>query len=85
MSGKLPEWNRLLVGKPAGYKTSAHLNDGKEIGKDLSGGFYDAGGEGSLEISKGIRKAIGKISKGISKSILVILDGPVMQEVRVSW
>lgn len=36
---------RLLVGKPGGYKTSAHLNDGKDIGKDLSGGFYDAGGE----------------------------------------
>jgi hypothetical protein len=45
MSGKLPEWNRLLVGKPGGYKTSAHLNDGKEIGKDLAGGFYDAGGK----------------------------------------
>lgn len=36
---------RLLIGKPGGYKTSAHLNDGKDIGKDLSGGFYDAGGE----------------------------------------
>lgn len=44
MSGKLPAWNRLLVGKPGGYKTSAHLNDGKDIEKDLSGGFYDAGG-----------------------------------------
>jgi hypothetical protein len=45
MSGKLPTWNRLLVGKPGGYKTSAHLNDGKDIGVDLSGGYYDAGGE----------------------------------------
>jgi len=45
MSGSLPSWNRLLVGQPGGYKSSAHLNDGKEIGKDLSGGFYDAGGK----------------------------------------
>jgi hypothetical protein len=40
--------NRLLVGKPGGYKTSAHLNDGKDIGKDLSGGFYDAGGKQTM-------------------------------------
>lgn len=46
MAGDLPAWNRLLAGKPGGYKKSAHLNDGKEIGADLSGGFYDAGGEG---------------------------------------
>jgi hypothetical protein len=49
MSGKLPTWNRLLAGKPGGYKTSAHLNDGKDIGVDLSGGYYDAGGEASTE------------------------------------
>ena len=45
MSGKLPAWNRLLAGKPGGWKISSHLKDGQTIGKDLSGGFYDAGGE----------------------------------------
>lgn len=44
MSGKLPGWNRLLAGKPGGYKKSAHLTDGSDIGADLSGGYYDAGG-----------------------------------------
>lgn len=43
MSGALPAWNRMLAGKPGGYKRSAHLKDGADIGKDLSGGFYDAG------------------------------------------
>jgi capsid protein len=45
MSGNLPRWNRLLASKPAGYKHSAHIKDGAEIGVDLSGGYYDAGGE----------------------------------------
>jgi hypothetical protein len=44
MSGSLPAWNRLLAGKPGGYKKNGHLNDGAPINKDLSGGFYDAGG-----------------------------------------
>lgn len=35
----------MLHGKPGGYKKSAHLNDGKDIGINLAGGFYDAGGE----------------------------------------
>jgi hypothetical protein len=43
MSGNLPSWNRLLYSK-GGWKKSAHLNDGSPIGKDLSGGYYDAGG-----------------------------------------
>ena len=43
MSGNLPAWNRLLYSK-GGWKKPAHLNDGSPIGKDLSGGFYDAGG-----------------------------------------
>lgn len=47
MSGNLPRWNRLLASKPGGYKKSAHLKDGSDIGKDLSGGFYDAGGVGT--------------------------------------
>jgi hypothetical protein len=34
----------MLHGKPGGYKKSAHLNDGKDIGINLAGGFYDAGG-----------------------------------------
>jgi hypothetical protein len=37
-------WNRMLHGKPGGYKKSAHLADGKDIGINLAGGFYDAGG-----------------------------------------
>jgi endoglucanase len=46
MSGKLPSWNRLLYSKPpAGYKKDAHLTDGSPIGKDLAGGYYDAGGK----------------------------------------
>lgn len=35
----------MLHGKPGGYKKSAHLQDGQDIGVDLAGGFYDAGGE----------------------------------------
>lgn len=48
-SGVLPSWNRLLYGTRGlygpGYKKNAHVNDGAVIGKDLSGGWYDAGGE----------------------------------------
>jgi len=49
-SGDLPSWNRLLYGTNAGvygtgYRKSAHRTDGADIGKDLSGGLYDAGGE----------------------------------------
>jgi hypothetical protein len=48
-SGQLPLWNRLLYGTSSeygtGYKKNAHLNDGADIQKDLSGGWYDAGGE----------------------------------------
>jgi hypothetical protein len=40
----LCSWNRMLHGKPGGYKKSAHLADGKDIGINLAGGFYDAGG-----------------------------------------
>ncbi|KAF8073058.1 celI [Scenedesmus sp. PABB004] len=43
MSGVLPAWNQLLYSKPGGWKKPAHLDDGKDIGKDLSGGYYDAG------------------------------------------
>lgn len=49
MSGKLPSWNRHIYSTgPKGYKKDAHLNDGSPIGKDLSGGFYDAGGAAVL-------------------------------------
>jgi endoglucanase len=43
-SGKLPSYNRVrrIVG---GWRDDAHTTDGQDIGKDLSGGFYDAGGE----------------------------------------
>jgi hypothetical protein len=49
-SGDLPSWNRLLYGTNAGvygtgYRKSAHRTDGADVGKDLSGGLYDAGGE----------------------------------------
>lgn len=44
MSGDLPAWNQLLYSKPGGWKKSAHLKDNWN-GKDLSGGYYDAGGE----------------------------------------
>eukprot|EP00878_Enallax_costatus_P032884 GHUV01036208.1.p2 GENE.GHUV01036208.1~~GHUV01036208.1.p2 ORF type:complete len:112 (+),score=19.33 GHUV01036208.1:663-998(+) len=47
-SGVLPGWNRLLYGTSGpygtGYKKNAHVDDGSVIGKDLSGGWYDAGG-----------------------------------------
>eukprot|EP00775_Hariotina_reticulata_P012172 gene12172-12310_t len=43
MSGNLPRWNRLLASKPGGYKHSAHLKDGADLGVDLAGGYYDAG------------------------------------------
>jgi hypothetical protein len=41
----------MLHGKPGGYKKSAHLNDGKDIGVDLAGGFYDAGGKHAKQCS----------------------------------
>lgn len=36
-SGKLPSWNRVQ------WRGDATVNDGKEAGVDLSGGWYDAG------------------------------------------
>lgn len=42
-SGSLPSWNRLLSTNAGGWKKSAHLNDGSSIGKNLAGGYYDAG------------------------------------------
>jgi endoglucanase len=44
MSGKLPDWNRVAA-KNGGWRRTAHLEDGKDYGYDLAGGFYDAGGE----------------------------------------
>lgn len=38
-SGKLPSTNRVP------WRNSSGLNDGSDIGKDLTGGYYDAGGE----------------------------------------
>jgi hypothetical protein len=52
MSGRLPDWNRLSR-KNGGWRSSAHLNDGDTIGKDLSGGYYDAGGEFAAPASAG--------------------------------
>lgn len=37
-SGKLPATNRVL------WRNDSALNDGSDIGLDLSGGYYDAGG-----------------------------------------
>jgi hypothetical protein len=50
-TGQLPGWNRLLYGTSSsefgtGWKKNAHLVDGADVQKDLSGGWYDAGGEG---------------------------------------
>jgi endoglucanase len=40
----LPSWNRLLYTRaaPGGWKKPGHLSDGGS-GRDLSGGYYDAG------------------------------------------
>lgn len=43
-SGKLPNWNRVRADKACGWRHDAHLDEGKAIGKDLVGGYYDAGG-----------------------------------------
>jgi endoglucanase len=37
-SGKLPSTNRVP------WRNDSALNDGKDVGLDLSGGYYDAGG-----------------------------------------
>ncbi|ELU41639.1 glycosyl hydrolase family 9 domain-containing protein [Rhizoctonia solani AG-1 IA] len=37
-SGKLPSSNRVS------WRNSSGLNDGSDIGKDLTGGYFDAGG-----------------------------------------
>ncbi|KAI8473823.1 MAG: Six-hairpin glycosidase-like protein [Monoraphidium minutum] len=42
-SGKLPEWNRVRADKKCGWRHDAHLDEGKSVGKDLVGGYYDAG------------------------------------------
>lgn len=36
-SGKLPEWNRVS------WRGDSRLTDGADVGKDLTGGWYDAG------------------------------------------
>lgn len=36
-SGKLPAWNRVK------WRGDSRLNDGADVGRDLSGGWYDAG------------------------------------------
>jgi hypothetical protein len=43
-SGALPAWNRVAKGRPGGWRGDAHVQDGSEAGKDLSGGWYDGGG-----------------------------------------
>ncbi|KAG6911710.1 hypothetical protein DXG01_007960 [Tephrocybe rancida] len=37
-SGNLPSWNRVS------WRNSSTVNDGKDVGLDLSGGYFDAGG-----------------------------------------
>ncbi len=44
-SGALPSWNRVRRTEPGGWRDDAHTNDGLSQGVDVSGGFYDAGGE----------------------------------------
>ncbi len=44
-SGALPAWNRARRGA-GGWRDDAHTSDGSDVGVDLSGGFYDAGGAG---------------------------------------
>uniref|UniRef100_UPI001B80CC0F glycoside hydrolase family 9 protein n=1 Tax=Streptomyces glaucescens TaxID=1907 RepID=UPI001B80CC0F len=36
-SGVIPDWNRV------GWRGDSGLNDGKDVGVDLTGGWYDAG------------------------------------------
>jgi hypothetical protein len=43
-SGKLPDWNRVRADKKCGWRRDAHLDEGKNLGQDLVGGYYDAGG-----------------------------------------
>lgn len=44
-SGKLPSTNRVT------WRNSSALNDGSDIGKDLTGGYYDAGGMFSIVLT----------------------------------
>ena len=37
MSGKLPDWNRIS------WRKDSCVDDGADVGLDLSGGFFDAG------------------------------------------
>lgn len=45
ISGKQPNWNRMSTDNPGGWRGDSHLLDGKTIGENLQGGFYDAGGK----------------------------------------
>lgn len=47
-SGELPDWNRVRVSEPGGWRGDAHLADGTgpdTIDADLSGGWYADGGK----------------------------------------
>lgn len=56
ISGKQPEWSRASI-KKGGWRGDSHVKDGQTIGKDLMGGFYDAGGESATRLGAARRHA----------------------------
>jgi hypothetical protein len=42
-TGPIPEWSRPALAN-AGWRSNSYMNDGADIGKDLTGGWFDAGG-----------------------------------------
>lgn len=64
-SGELPCWNRDAWWNVGGWRVSAHLDDGKDIGKDLTGGFYDAGDY--LKVTLPLGFTISTLAWGVSE------------------
>ena len=56
ISGKQPVWSRASV-KKGGWRGDSHIKDGATIGKDLAGGYYDAGGGSPSSAAAALRKA----------------------------
>lgn len=42
-AGPLPSWNRAARWQPGGWRDASFLNDGADVGANLTGGWFDAG------------------------------------------
>lgn len=71
----LPSWNRRRIDKPGGFRWNAHVNDGRDIGVDASGGFHDAGGRYYARVIPLCESCPNPTSKAALKSACADLSG----------